>query len=504
MSSRERVRALALAVGVMVALGATPAASGQGTPSPEYDEIPLTEDGFVDLTKIPFASQPRVLGADPDLSPEVLERWMEETPLCSEVRDSEVECRTAFGAEHWTAYQQNRAQWYINRLFEISWGEPGYGEPLIDAETGVIQFNFAGDPPDGFEEIAAEAAADGLTVVHSRTKYSQADLMQLADDLHAEAARADLGLISIQLGTELDELIITFYMSPDEPEERDFLGDPQLRAHAESVIEEVIGDVSYRMEQGGYAGLLSGGRQDDKTPYWGGARLRIPRSGYIGWCTSGMPMRSPSANANYLLTAAHCTDFNNYWQFTTGSGSPLGDNSWTGVLWGDNDLDATLVRIGTQGVAGRGYSGTWNSNTYVDIHSWAAPSIGGTEMCLSGSVTGTDCLVYRHGGLTKSPWGSWAWPASRTAGDMPIAGGGDSGGPMYSAQLASGKRQVFGILHAGFEYRPEDLRSCIAARTDPSLLYGNTCYRNVWIVPMVNIATVLSSSNRDIHLVLTP
>lgn len=191
------------------------------------------------------------------------------------------------------------------------------------------------------------------------------------------------------------------------------------------------------------AAVTPAGRQDDNSPFYGGADIRTPQ--YV--CTSGFPWRNGSLWQE-MLTAGHCapnggnvstpTDFMGSVVFENWS-AQSGTTSWPGepgVFRGD----LALIQMAPgKSVAPRIWTGPWNSNVSHIVRSvWLRASRPGDDICAGGQTTGELCYevsaVGVHAWYVLDGWGMWARNVveslrNRYTGCIE---GGDSGGSVFT------------------------------------------------------------------------
>ncbi|GAA3802949.1 hypothetical protein ACFS5L_40970 [Streptomyces phyllanthi] len=165
-------------------------------------------------------------------------------------------------------------------------------------------------------------------------------------------------------------------------------------------------------------------RDNDWSPWWGGARIWQPRAG----CTSGFGV-TDNTGAQYLLTAGHCGDFGD--PFTSGGGTSIGTPS---------KINKThdIMLIGTGDVTNFIYTGnpTDNVGVRVDGWDWVYP---GEYLCQSGAtsagvVGGAICNIKVLFFYNDS---EDLVEAEQMDGQT-AARPGDSGGPVYTASASGG------------------------------------------------------------------
>ena len=163
------------------------------------------------------------------------------------------------------------------------------------------------------------------------------------------------------------------------------------------------------------------GRQDDSN-HIGGSRL--VNQATFGECTLGFAVRN-SAGANAGIFASHCGNVGNKWLRP----SPNGYVNMGTVASEVNNRDGAILTntFFNPGV----YIGSYTSDAFVTITGSANPVIN-TEICYSGSYSGTSC-----GNLVVQPLVNYSLTGVGTiighrtmnAQGLPAVGNGDSGGP---------------------------------------------------------------------------
>jgi hypothetical protein len=169
---------------------------------------------------------------------------------------------------------------------------------------------------------------------------------------------------------------------------------------------------------------LTNNRQDDTTPYWGGAAWGDSTPS----CSTGFAVRlgTGAPSMTTMLSAAHCA--NNGQTAKDGGGDVMGP-----VGHKDASRDTLLI---TTSAAGKVYTGGTSSNSWIPVKGKQSSFVGNL-VCTSGAFTGHHCpvkvdavnlTVVFPGGIQISP----LVKATRTAANTPAVGKGDSGGPVYS------------------------------------------------------------------------
>jgi hypothetical protein len=159
-------------------------------------------------------------------------------------------------------------------------------------------------------------------------------------------------------------------------------------------------------------------RQNDISPYWGGAKYTTPSS--LG-CSTGFAVFW--AGLDHMLSAGHCG--NNGEIAVDGGGNPAVDTM--GNVFNDIPArDTLMINTPSQGIA---YIGPWNSNTGMDVVG-ATPDFVGNLVCTSGARSGEHCgIPVTH--VNQSDAGFFPLTRAAFSTATCAAAGGDSGGPVY-------------------------------------------------------------------------
>jgi hypothetical protein len=191
---------------------------------------------------------------------------------------------------------------------------------------------------------------------------------------------------------------------------------------ARSLAPDAIGDIPVSVEAGSEpVPVACTGRQDDCSPYFGGAM-------YNNACTTGFSIQHNGRTE--MITAAHCA--NNGVAVNDGGGERIGVTAERQA-----GRDTILIQH-TAGASSNGhvYVGPWNAATGSNRRvTGSSPSVVGLVVCTSGSFTGEHCeLRIRAVNLTINAGSAGTFfpevQASPDNGGV-AAGDGDSGGPVY-------------------------------------------------------------------------
>lgn len=164
-------------------------------------------------------------------------------------------------------------------------------------------------------------------------------------------------------------------------------------------------------------------RQNDSSPYWGGARYTTP----LGACSTGFAIKV--GGLDHMLSAGHCG--NNGHVATDGGGNAAVDTM--GSIF--NDVAARDTLLIDTWAAGSAYVGAFGSNVAVDVVGAVADFVGNV-VCTSGARTGEHCgLTVTHVNQTDAGFA----PLTRAVhpSDGCAAARGDSGGPVFHYNAAN-------------------------------------------------------------------
>lgn len=217
-----------------------------------------------------------------------------------------------------------------------------------------------------------------------------------------------------------------------------------LHARYGAVIGSVTGAPQRAAGQGLY---FAGWRFNDFAPWYGADRIESSSAG----CTSGV---AAVYNGNpVMLTAAHCGGVGTNWY-----NGPNSSNNFSFVgqtVYSNTATDIAAISVTSYSLyTNVGYNPQVATQVYVNA--WASPIVG-QYLCQSGSYTGERCGLYvvdtnQSVCLSWFLWWctSWQGPLAdviNSAGsDVPAAGHGDSGAPLYR-YTSSGTATAEGLVH---------------------------------------------------------
>lgn len=183
-----------------------------------------------------------------------------------------------------------------------------------------------------------------------------------------------------------------------------------------------------------------------------------PSSGGSAVCTAGFFARSRSDNALYLMTAGHCLRSRGGAQWftrqpSTGNRTPHNIGTTHNYAYG-LDGDIGIIRVTNPNWTPRQWvyvravtdstTNTAREESY-SIRAVAAP-LQGQRVCMAGITTDTRCGTVNSGGVSYVDSRTGVTISNVVRANY-CAEGGDSGGPVFSAN-SSGQRTAWGI-HSG-------------------------------------------------------
>ncbi|MCY1083366.1 S1 family peptidase [Archangium lansingense] len=306
----------------------------------------------------------------------------------------------------------------------------GFGEIVLDVPKGLVRVLWK----EG-QEIPAElvtlvdglGAQDDVDVVVETVPYSK-------EELRAEARRLFLQ------ASETPGLVIARI----EP-----LADYQgLKVEVENPVAEVarlalFESAPIHIELGSGKRPTPLSRWNDTAPWYGGAAIR---SAFGNGCSTGFGVwyNGWFSDDYYVLTAAHCSYFQNGISFTDGNNDPLGTipgNGTNGLETYISENDTIAIKVSSSG------SRIFDGGVFVGeftkpVHGATDPWVG-EYLCTSGAYSGVLCGI-----VTKSKDAFYfSDGGARLHGPMvraeqldylAAAGEGDSGGPVFSLSPNNG------------------------------------------------------------------
>jgi hypothetical protein len=187
----------------------------------------------------------------------------------------------------------------------------------------------------------------------------------------------------------------------------------------------------------------------DYVPHWAGARIT---SDGVHYCTSGFPIVRNSDGRTFILTAGHCsgTPWWSWYGWQSGNNNLKFGDTWTVT----KSLDVQYIRSFTGALTYDGGVAVGTEFTKQVVGS--AGNRSGDWVCQSGSATGINCAIQLQyqtvvgiNGTNVTEWEACGTPYQNICRTR-AAGGGDSGGPVFSLGSQSGTVIAKGLQSYGF------------------------------------------------------
>lgn len=214
------------------------------------------------------------------------------------------------------------------------------------------------------------------------------------------------------------------------------------------------------------------GRQNDTSPWFGGAGMRSPTNTY---CSTGFGVKRRVDNRFAVLTAAHCANY-----AATGTyKDPQAEYVGTIVaMRQDRDVAVVIQRTDTAS-AGRVWFGPPTELSDSRAVSGAGTNVVGGLVCTSGASTGIHCSsrIESVGGTVRTSDGvlhTAIVKATRTTGSAAV-GTGDSGGPVVAYD--GSRVRAHGVIVSG--------ASAVTCSSTPAITA--TCYKTVYYVDVKQV-----------------
>jgi hypothetical protein len=320
---------------------------------------------------------------------------------------------------------QERLGAAAQRLSDAAEREQGFTGIEAAPEDRRVRLFWNGDLPDSMarlvEEISREVPVEVLPA-----RYSLAELSRQQDAIAREE-----GVNGVGPQVDGSGLTVRFRGSEEEA-----LALPAIREATVPVTIEPFDTTEP---------VSCTGRQDDCSPYWGGAKYVMPSG---GWCSMGFSLTFTSFLWPYsstwtrMLSAGHCS--------SDGTAIVDGGGDTFGTIVNDYDTQDILLIKPAAGVTlgGRVYVGPWNSGIPSNkAVGGTAANIVGQWVCPSGAATGEHCNA-KITAVNFTIWGTVKTVVAQSQNGSAAVGKGDSGGPVITYNL-NGKVDARGTISAG-------------------------------------------------------
>jgi len=350
--------------------------------------------------------------------------------------------------------------------------ESGFTSVVVDAERNTLTLYWQGALPAPVTAELTAARTTGAGVVVKPAPYSEAQLK-------AEASR--IVKQPLRRGTGTDQRSMSVAPRPDGTGIDVAVGG----LPAGTTVDRARALVPALAATGGIPlTVTTGGPQpasrayDSPPPYWGGSLMQLEGVGHM--CTNAFGVTGLNGSATYLLTAAHCGPG----QWRTISGITPQILYGTTIATRDFARDGMAI-LAAPSAGARVYWGGFTDPGAGNPGTSAGLAVGdasgtviGDRVCTSGALTGTVCdiAVRSIGQIRFDPPvnGVGIMPSMINADHLiaPVAGNGDSGGPVVAVR-SDGRASARGIISA--------ITTGAAQRPCPGWQLPNrVCSRSVW------------------------
>ncbi|GAA1934351.1 hypothetical protein [Streptantibioticus ferralitis] len=334
---------------------------------------------------------------------------------------------------------------------------PGFTEVAVDPDHNDLRLYWKGTPPQRVKRILAHLPT-GVTTKVFPALYSKAELHAARnkllhggkpEDLHIPGNTTPIRITSI--GPAVDGSSLQIGYDEDHGTGKRDHADPLAAGVRQSRTDEVkaltrqLTGVSTAAIYKPLSVDLSS-RQQDSSPWYGGAALRNPSGGI---CSSSFAVKN--GQGHYMMsTAYHCNGGNGQWS-TYWGGTPVGTSD--GLQQSASD-DALGIDLPSGLSAGDLYDGPASETDgyYKAVSGWGHNNVG-DYVCTDGANSGihtnvqisqTDIGVTGENGVYR-PITDLAYA---TAPDGVAAVNGDSGGPVFAGVNNYSTDEARGVITA--------------------------------------------------------
>jgi hypothetical protein len=327
------------------------------------------------------------------------------------------------------------------RIKDAGKGTSGYAGLRVDVTTRSLTVYWKGQPPAAAGQAIAAARSAGIKVTVMPAKYSKSELdarvALILKDAAATGGERVVTAIGRADGSGIDVGVASAAPSassaPVQPSAGRSLGHLQQAVQAGGV------NVTVRRPAPRFL------RESDTPRFWAGALTFNNSDGAA--CTTGFAATNPNTGTSYILTAGHCGPAGSTW--TNGVGAVIGTADAI-----NHEDDALYIPTNS---AGRSYDGpfVFQPGQFSKPVRGASHSNVGDIVCLSGSLTGANCLGQVD---NTDMWecSSPVEPCTHLIGAAPrapsvnIAGEGDSGGPVFTLTDNDNADIARGLIHGAY------------------------------------------------------
>jgi len=327
--------------------------------------------------------------------------------------------------------------------------------PLRVAADAVAQVG-QGAHADIYTQV--EIAPDYRSVNVYLTDVSQAQNFLTA--VRRANPKADTGLVNVlqgkKSGQQLKKEIDAILADPALPFEVELAGpsvdggaielavnDPAaakayLTAPAVAAARSAAGGTPVRITQAAPSRPLS--RWNDISPFYAGAALG-PASGTLSYCTSGIPAVSTWDGRQWLVTAGHCYNVNDY--VYTAGGNYIGQVKYDLPAIDSVFIETPTYRDTWDGTDATGYARYLNGVRNVAVNDFSCQLGYNSKVVCNIQTVYAGNASWNVNGTTV--WGSYGIPYYGGV----VGRGGDSGGPVITINDPN-SRELNGIVSVGY------------------------------------------------------
>lgn len=208
----------------------------------------------------------------------------------------------------------------------------------VDVERSTLHVYWVGTVPAALAALRAEATKDGVTLAITPGTFSRRRLMAAAKRIMPKAelnGRVEIAVdgSGITVAAEGMPAVIRGTRAASATESG------LMRRIA--TVRDSTG-IPVTVIEAGPERETAATRQEDSSPYWGGARMLTGN----GSCTSGFSMyASGNTSIRHTLTAAHCASYTDGVQVTNGAGARMGATDFIHELYDLNSYDLGTVTL---------------------------------------------------------------------------------------------------------------------------------------------------------------
>lgn len=342
----------------------------------------------------------------------------------------------------------------------------GFAGIQLDPDRAALSLHWKGELPSNVVDYLVRASELGVTITtDTNAILTRAEEQAAAERVNtsAPAKNGDIGYVAARP----DGQGIVVHMVGKAP-------DNDAKAEIVAAARLPLDAVTYVADSGKIV-PLAGTRNNDVAPWKGGARTVQNGEG----CSPAFAALSGSSGR--LLSANHCDPAASH-QVTDGGGTVIAPaaNVVGNSTIDSQSIDPTASPATTPTI----FTGAWNSKTTATVKNWAS-NWTGDNVCAGGAATGSHCGSIVDDSVTYPGYsGSWYVRARATTGAM--AGGSDSGGPVY--RTVSGGVQARGVILGGY-----DSTATTCGAHNPDVITA-ICFRDIVYSPISVVLNTWSYS----------